>query len=232
MAESRVKPTKFRLSNLNNTIPQHHNQQCSHWDGSNQFTVQHMEYSDRTEPRHNPVSIVGGFSSQQQAEQSSIRQSQEHDYAGAEEDNDAQLSMTWIAQPVPESFLVSSVTYTAPSSKSRQKMVSKTHKNSNTGFKGAVNVNSLRSTSRGPGAALLNMSGQRPLSSRTAGGDRLSYSFQLSTQSMPLIKSDNSKLPTKTNKLGHLLKRRNKKSSIWRPHTDDTTAFMSTHGVY
>ena len=237
MAESRVNSTKFRLSNIPTGPPTAH--QPSHmYTGSNQFSLpdleqpysQQVDHISKSDSRQYPVSVVGGFSSQ--SAESSLNQCTESKFVGAEEDGDAQLSMTWISQPVPESFLVSSVTYMNPSSKARQRAISVPIRNANLGFKGAVNVNSLRSSNRsGPGTSLLSMNGQRPVSGRThMGTEKLTYSMHLSTQSMPLIKSEKAQ-SAKNNKLGHLLKRREK--SVWRNHSDDqTSSLISAEGIY
>lgn len=186
-----------------------------------------LEYGHHSEPKPCPVSIVGSFSSLQ-AEKGRFQSSEDDFVTGGEEDNDAQLSMTWVTQPVPESFLVSSVTYTTPTSKgiAKRRATSIPSKTSSLGFKGgSKNINTLRTTNKGgKGSFMLAVAGQRPLSSG-AGKKKLTYNtLQLSTQSVPLIKSE--KAFAKTNKLGHLLKRK-QRSDDWRAHTN-----ICANGIY
>ena len=191
---------KFRLSDLNSTIQQHSS----------------SEDRSKTEAKQYPVPIVTGFSSLQI--EPPQNQDSEIEFVGAEEDSDAQLSMTWISRPVPESYLTSSVLYTAPSnthpSIPKQRTMSALSKNSsvsNVGFRGAMNVNNLRSLNRGPGsgATLLAMAGKRTQTLSRNGTKKLTYGFQLSSHSMPLIKTAE-KTSGKTNRLGHLLRRKHR----------------------
>ena len=182
------------------------------------------------EPKPCPVSIVASFSSRE-VERKSGYPSPEDEFGLGEEDSDTRLSMTWITQdqPPPKSFLVSSVTYMTPTSQgiAKKRAVSIPNRTSNLGFKGgAKNTNSLRTRNKiGQGSLLLGMAGQRPLSSSGAGKKKLSYNtLQLSTQSMPLIKSEQPS--AKTNKLGHLL-RRKQRTNDWKAHTN-----IKANGVY
>lgn len=200
--------------------------------GSNHLMLpgQRLEFN---QPKQYPVSVVGGFSSQQAEEPQT--QSAEVSSIGAEEDSDDQLSMTWVAQPGVESFLVSSVTYTDPSPHTcsftpRQRTASMPNKNSSTagvGCKGAMSINSLQFTNRAQGSTVLAMAGQRT-SSRTNADKVNHHSFQLSSHSMPLIKSERPSM--KTNRLGHLLRRKHR---ITAQNTMSCTSdtHVSTRGV-
>ena len=197
------------------------------------------------EAKQYPVPVITGFSSM--PNEPTQNQSSEIEFVGAEEDSDAHLSsMTWVStQSVPESYLVSSVMYQAPSttrpSIPKQRTMSSTlSKNPSAvcsaGFRGSMYVNPFRSLNRGlgSGATLLAMAGKKSQTfSRNGATKKLTYGFQLSSHSMPLIKSGE-KASTKTNRLGHLLRRK---------HRTDTTNFRSTssgeadnmvsvHGVY
>ena len=213
---------KFRLSDLQSTSAQQQQHQYSSLS----------ENRSRTETKQYPVPIITGFSSMQNENQAS-----EIEFVGAEEDSDAQLSsMTWVsAKSVPESYLISSVTYPASSNSHhsipKKRMVSSStlSKNPSTtssaGFRGSVNVNPFRSLNRGglgSGATLLTMAGKKSQTfSRNGATKKLTYGLQLSSHSMPLIKSGE-KAVTKTNRLGHLLKRK---------HRTDADNFRNTpHG--
>lgn len=188
-----------------------------------QMPAYKMEYSSRDELRPYPP-VVGNFSTQT-LHQSLNHSPVEADFAGVEEDSDNQLSMTWISQPAPESFLIGTVTYTNAS-----QGVSK-HRDSSLSFKGTAYVNSVRSTNRVPSSTLLAKASQRPSSGQN-GVERQSHSLSLSTQNnliMPLTKSE--KAQTRSNKLGHLLTRK-QKSNEWRRHTSDTISLVSAHGLY
>ena len=114
-----------------------------------QMPVYKMEYSSRDELRsYSPV--VGSFSTKT-LDQSLNHHPAEVDFAGAGEDTDNQLSMTWISRPAPESFLVGTVTYTNASQR-----VSKC-RDSNQSFKRAANVNSVCSTNKEPSSTFLAM---------------------------------------------------------------------------
>lgn len=189
-----------------------------------QMPTRKVEYSSRDEPRPYPLSVVGSFSTQK-LDQSPNHSPAEDNFAGAEEDSDNQLSMTWISQPAPESFLIGTVTYSNVS----QRVLK--HRNSSMSFKGAANVNSARSTNRGASSTLLTIASERPSSGHN-GVERLNHSFPLSTQNniiMPLTKPE--KAQTRTDKLGHLLTRR-QKTNEWRTHTNDTISLVSAHGIY
>ena len=198
----------------------HRHRSPTHSQTQLQMPAYKVEYSSRDELKPCPPA-VGSFSTQ------TLNHSPtEVDFAGAEEDSDNQLSMTWISQPASESFLIGTVTYTNAS----QAGVSK-HRDSSLSFKGAAYVNSVRSTNRGPSSTLLAMASQRHLSSQN-GVEHLSHSLSLSAQNniiMPLTKPE--KAQTRTNKLGHLLTRR-QKSNEWRTHASNTIGLVNTNGIY
>ena len=153
--------------------------------------------------------------------------------------------MTWVSQSVPESYLISTVMYPSPSnthpSIPKQRAVSSTvSKNpsavSSTGFRGSMNANPLRSfNSLNRGTTLLAMAGKKSqtFSRNGACTKKLTYGFQLSSHSMPLIKSAE-KASTKTNRLGHLLKRKHRTdtANIRNTPCGEAGNTISVHGVY
>ncbi len=224
---------KFRLSDLNSTVHVQQRQQLS----------SSSEDKSRTETKQYPVPVITGFSSLQN--EPTQNQSSEIEFLGAEEDSDAQLSsMTWVSQSVPESYLISSVIYPSPSnihsSIPKQRAVSSTlSKNSSAvssaGFKGSMNINPLRSfNSLNRGTTLLAMAGKKSQTfSRNGATKKLTYGFQLSSHSMPLIQSAE-KTSTKTNRLGHLLKRKHRTdtANIRSTAGGEADNMISTHGAY
>lgn len=228
---------KFRLSDLSSTSVQQQQQ----WHSSL------SEDRSKTEAKQHPVPVITGFSSM--PNEPTQNQSSEVEFVGAEEDSDAHLSsMTWVsAQSIPESYLVSSVMYPAPSTTrpsipKQRAMSSMLSKNpsavSSAGFRGSMYVNPFQSLNRGPGsgAALLAMAGKKSQTfSKSGVTKKLTYGFQLSSHSMPLIKSAE-KASIKTNRLGHLLKRKHRTDTTNFRSTSsgeaDNNTIISVHGVY